>query len=102
DGIRDDLVTGVQTCALPILGIVKGHPNPMAMDFLDFLYRDEIQSNISRFYFRAVLPGFPDPAGSIPLPVSGEVVLNYDWSRWRKIGRASCREGGVRAEGGRR
>ena len=79
---------GGQHFLVPVMfsaGIVKGHPNPMAMDFLDFLYRDEIQSNISRFYFRAVLPGFPDPAGGIPLPVSGEVVLNYDWSQWRTL-----------------
>src|SRR5438552_14242411 len=27
DGIRDDLVTGVQTCALPILGVFVGHPH---------------------------------------------------------------------------
>jgi len=79
---------GGQHFLVPVMfsaGIVKGHPNPMAMDFIDFLYRDEIQSNISRFYFRAVLPGFPDPAGGIPLPVSGEVVLNYDWSQWRTL-----------------
>src|SRR5207244_10101700 len=28
DGIRDDLVTGVQTCALPICRIVSEFPNP--------------------------------------------------------------------------
>src|SRR5947208_16493709 len=40
------------------------------------------ESNISRFYFRAVLPGFPDPAGGISLPAPGVVILNYDWSQW--------------------
>lgn len=81
-------VLGGQRFLVPVIfsaGIVKGHPNPMAMDFVDFLYRDEIQSNISRFYFRAVLPGFPDPAGGIPLPGPGTVVLNYDWSQWRTL-----------------
>ena len=66
-------------------GVVKGHPNPRALDFINFLFRDEIQSNISRFYFRAVLPGFPDPAGGITLPAPGMVVLNYDWSRWSSL-----------------
>src|SRR5207244_5287842 len=28
DGIRDDLVTGVQTCALPIYHYAKGTPSP--------------------------------------------------------------------------
>src|SRR2546430_16520394 len=80
---------GGQRFLVPVMfsaGIVKGHPNPMAMPFVDFLYRDEIQSNISRFYFRAVLPGFSDPAGGIPLPVPGSVVLNYGWSPWRGLG----------------
>jgi len=79
---------GGQRFLVPVMfsaGIVKGHPNPMAMPFVDFLYRDEIQSNISQFYFRAVLPGFSDPAGGIPLPVPGSVVLNYGWSQWRTL-----------------
>jgi ABC-type Fe3+ transport system substrate-binding protein len=65
--------------------LVKGHPNPSALEFIDFLFRDEIQSNISRFYFRAVLPGFPDPVGGIPLPALGAVNLNYDWSQWSTL-----------------
>jgi len=32
DGIRDDLVTGVQTCALPILGIQAIASIPVAAD----------------------------------------------------------------------
>src|SRR5258708_31112204 len=28
DGIRDDLVTGVQTCALPIFAVGQGQPHP--------------------------------------------------------------------------
>jgi len=66
-------------------GLVKGHPNPRALDFINFLFRDEIQSNISRFYFRAVLPGFPDPSGGIALPAPGAVILNYNWSQWSTL-----------------
>src|SRR5207244_9170917 len=36
--IRDDLVTGVQTCALPILVVLYGARTPE-----DFCYRDETQ-----------------------------------------------------------
>src|SRR2546427_5584455 len=79
-------VLGGQRFLVPVIfsaGIVKGHPNPMAMGFIDFLYRDEIQSNISRFYFPAVLPGFPDPAGGIPPPGAREGGLQQDWAQWR-------------------
>src|SRR5207244_8272334 len=39
DGIRDDLVTGVQTCALPIYRLVKGYAetlDPKAKFFVDY------------------------------------------------------------------
>ena len=78
-------ILGGQRFLVPVIfsaGLVKGHSNPRALDFINFLFRDEVQSNISRFYFRAVLPGFPDPAGGIPLPAPGVVILNYDWSQW--------------------
>lgn len=65
--------------------LVNGHPNARALDFIDFLFRTEIQSNISRFYFRAALPGFPVPAGGIPLPTPGVIDLNYDWSQWSTL-----------------
>jgi len=65
--------------------LVKGHPNPRALDFIDFLFSPEIQSNISGFFFRAAIPGFPDPVGGIPLPAPGSVDLNYDWSQWSTL-----------------
>src|SRR5947208_3784043 len=34
DGIRDDLVTGVQTCALPISGEYRAGPTMRRLDFL--------------------------------------------------------------------
>lgn len=79
---------GGQRFVTPVVfsaSLVKGHPNPRALDFINFLFRDEIQSNISRFYFRAVLPGFPDPTGGIPLPAPGVVNLSYDWSQWSTL-----------------
>src|SRR3989449_7664874 len=65
----------------------KGHPNPRALDFINFLFRPEIQSNVnmSPFYFRSVLPPYSDPIGGTPLPAPGAVTLNYDWSQWATL-----------------
>ena len=79
---------GGQRFLIPVVfsaALVNGHPNPRALDFIDFLFRTELQSNLSRFYFRAVLPGFPDPVGGIPLPAPGAIDLNYDWSQWSTL-----------------
>ncbi len=87
--VKFDLpLLGGQRFLTPVVfsaGLVKGHPNPSALDFIDFLFRDEIQSKVSVFYFRAVIPGFSDPAGGIPLPSPGVINLNYDWSQWSTL-----------------
>ncbi len=81
-GISFDLpLLGGQRFLAPVIfsaALIKGHPNPTALDFIDFLFRNEIQSNIGHFFFRSVLPG-------IPLPGPGVVTLNYDWSQWRTL-----------------
>ncbi len=79
---------GGQRFVTPVIfsaGLVKGHQNSRALDFINFLFRDEIQSSVSRFYFRSVLPGFSDPPGGISIPAPGAVTLNYDWSQWRTL-----------------
>src|SRR2546425_7336621 len=35
DGIRDKLVTGVQTCALPICAIIGEYPGPAPLGYLN-------------------------------------------------------------------
>jgi ABC-type molybdate transport system substrate-binding protein len=74
-------LTPVMFCA----GLVNGHPNPRASDFIDFLFQEEIQSSINAFYFRSVFPWEPDPPGGTTLPVPGQIVLNYDWAQWRTL-----------------
>src|SRR5207244_10043382 len=90
DGIRDDLVTGVQTCALPIYGCPAG---PAA--------------SRSGPGTAGVSPTGPRrPRGSSRRGRSGTSARR--WCRRRRrgrpsraqIGRASCREGGE-VEGGR-
>src|SRR5947208_14377328 len=69
DGIRDDLVTGVQTCALPILCVGAG-PRVVFVD------------------------GRHAPSLSTPADLAAGVRAGSLASALRKIGRASCRERG--------
>src|SRR5207244_7157882 len=93
DGIRDDLVTGVQTCALPIL--------EFAAVYLELRY---FAPHALPHYF----PGIDD-SSAIERLLGAELDSAGLWQRCRpegaaepvvavKIGRASCRER-VRGEG---
>src|SRR5207247_7815743 len=74
DGIRDPLVTGVQTCALPILksGSIRRAVQPQ-----DRRMSDVIHDTLRR------------PLASLRLSVTDRCNLRC---RYCKIGRASCRE----------
>src|SRR5699024_11746908 len=93
DGIRDRNVTGVQTCALPILPqktvrVRQAHPRSLG--------RDAASSDW------VCLQGWPDSI----LRMCGEVVQDIAPSLWvgpcrgTEIGRASCRERGEGSGGG--
>src|SRR5947208_7777719 len=79
DGIRDDLVTGVQTCALPIwLPKLTTPPTAAAV---------AVPDNVPP-------PGLV-PIATLTFPVKPDAVL--PWASWAvtctaEIGRASCRE----------
>src|SRR5207244_9430617 len=86
DGIRDDLVTGVQTCALPIsewpaTAILVGSTLPVAM-------RREMTKAMSAGSLSRSLWSGPPGALGLSTGNAGE------------IGRASCRERGERGGGG--
>ncbi len=72
-------------------GLVKGHPNPRAVDLLEFLFSDSIQANLNRsstlnpLYLRSVLPPFSAPAGGISLPAPGALTIDYNWSNWSAL-----------------
>src|SRR5687768_5782716 len=69
DGIRDVAVTGVQTCALPILvGLKRQGSSPLPAS----------ESGAQRVlvYYNATL----------------KLREGYDFKDWEEIGRASCRE----------
>src|SRR5207244_10086865 len=91
DGIRDDLVTGVQTCALPIsewptskpgpretLPLSGQKPHPLRTDQMVCEYYDQERG----------LPSVPSPAPIVPKwQRKGTPHPKID-----EIGRASCRE----------
>src|SRR2546428_657196 len=84
-------ILGGQDYVTPVIfsaGLVKGHPNPLASDFIVFLFRDTVQANLSRYYFRSVLPNSTAPAGGIPLPAPGAMTIDYNWSNWRALEKA--------------
>src|SRR5207247_6499538 len=82
DGIRDPLVTGVQTCALPIcLGVmITVGPHPPLHPEVIMTPRPDPQTARVRpgCYLARYTP--------VLLPTEGTTGLNYE------IGRASCRE----------
>src|SRR5689334_24476462 len=81
DGIRDGTVTGVQTCALPISGIVA--TTVLFSGAFTAMYGTFIKYQFQHTY-DAILAA---PVDTEEL-VTGEAL----WIGLRKIGRASCRE----------
>src|SRR5258708_22067724 len=78
DGIRDDLVTGVQTCALPIC--LRGMPAVMMST--------STPARSSQFELPVILASLPDST----LACSKSSALPWaNFSFAGKIGRASCR-----------
>src|SRR5687767_15362946 len=78
DGIRDKLVTGVQTCALPIFA---AHPFEVPQSFVEQQTNQRLQAVVREMMGRGVDPRNPD--------------MNWEGAREElqgQIGRASCRE----------
>src|SRR5205823_11262795 len=98
DGIRDKLVTGVQTCALPILGVM----------LLSVLLAKVFPLLILPLFYPskplerpALIQRLERMAGGTGLRLTG--VYNLELSKdtkKAKIGRASCRGKGGREGGG--
>src|SRR5207244_4593295 len=84
DGIRDDLVTGVQTCALPICIAQENRRRALP---LTSLLRDALPAGARQ----PVVLGSPIVLGHAPL--GRDVAFLFEFQE-REIGRASCREWG--------
>src|SRR5207244_6900989 len=92
-GIREDLVTGVQTCALPIWPVFDGQVVPVQTDLWKRLHQIRLEAQ--------ELVGVHREPGT-PLELCGKGVLSNSKSEvgelsvralLEAIGRASCREG---------
>src|SRR5207245_6449650 len=92
DGIRDATVTGVQTCALPILA-VKRLLDPTIGGYNRFLF-DKLTRGLM---LETAVKEFERQ--SAKLPNADPYALMRDIAR-DKIGRASCREGESMLVGG--
>src|SRR5205823_8409204 len=91
DGIRDKLVTGVQTCALPICRALARILSNLLANALAYT----AEGGIVRADVR-----FEDGAGVLTLTDSGAGFSDAErgrvgrpFTRFDQIGRASCREG---------
>src|SRR5699024_11509110 len=89
DGIRDRNVTGVQTCALPILSLIKWFSKKILNIFcIDW-------SNAGRFLndsYITVYGNFFLPCMCIFSRYHNSTISRMRTKQCQKIGRASCRE----------
>src|SRR5207244_10188683 len=94
DGIRDDLVTGVQTCALPIYNFSWGHTREQISGMLLVVRETAAASRKSPCVVSASHSGMRFASGH-PCMQSGfgHWMQRLAWAR-TEIGRASCRERG--------
>lgn len=69
------------TAILFCVGLVDGPHKEEARRFADFLFRNETQQQLSKYYFRSVYNNTPPPS---ELPPDLEYV-QVDWENWRHI-----------------
>src|SRR5207247_3966629 len=92
-GIRDPLVTGVQTCALPIWRGLRSDEQAVAVEIVspECVIRrgSSVEGNVEARLLRGIqrmpMPTAGFDVEKLPLPAVGKAVVN-------QIGRASCRE----------
>src|SRR5207244_5195039 len=93
DGIRDDLVTGVQTCALPILRVSEEIDalRTLGLDPYGFLVFSRVITLVLVLPLLTILADVISIAGGLLVAMLG---LDITSNAYLKIGRASCRERG--------
>src|SRR5699024_11948181 len=89
DGIRDRNVTGVQTCALPILGDADLLESPGKR----IAYRRIAVGKVEIGQSELIVGQVPDKKVAFLIGVVGAVACQIRRAAFLKIGRASCREG---------
>src|SRR5436309_11601230 len=99
DGIRDFHVTGVQTCALPILPALRQLGDSLAHKALEF--DDVVKSGRTHLMDAVPVTLGQEFAGYAAQVRQGVERIEGTLERLGQIGRASCRERGWVAVGGR-
>src|SRR5205823_8180256 len=91
DGIRDKLVTGVQTCALPISELASEHPT---WAFVNVNLRTYYAEGSKTLAFETVEQLGWQPPDHVVVPVASGSQLTKIAKGFEEleIGRASCRE----------
>src|SRR5699024_12187858 len=90
DGIRDRNVTGVQTCALPILGERNIKPKDLDVTSYDFPFKDGVTRNLLDYIEKNEVNVSPRVI-KFYRHFEGKNTQDKD-DNFMKIGRASCRE----------
>src|SRR5207247_5744095 len=90
DGIRDPLVTGVQTCALPI----SAGDRRLLQDAYRLLYRSGLSPQRAVERIRQELPAAGPVTALLDFLAGARRGICGAAQRGSKIGRASCRERG--------
>jgi len=73
----------ITTNVLFSVGLVKHHPHPGALQFIQFLFTSKSQDALAKSFLRPTVRGHADPAGS--LDTSHAQMLLFDWSRWHDL-----------------
>src|SRR5205823_11103536 len=98
DGIRDKLVTGVQTCALPILGDRQPILGPRIPHFRDCTHRHSLLTRLPTHHWSmwcSEMPGTARHLARTDCPNGGEVTSAADArSEERRGGKGCCCGGG--------
>jgi ABC-type molybdate transport system substrate-binding protein len=80
----------VTTPVLVTAGIVRGTHEADTRRFVDFLFTNETQSHLAKYYFRSVLG--PESDDEAAFPEENHVrVVHFDWADWRKLDEAMPR-----------
>src|SRR5207244_7558195 len=89
DGIRYDLVTGVQTCALPIYWLTY---SPFVSALTSKAGQEQGAGNLLNAFTELGHQIKPDAASELTRVTGGRVIHYLKKDSLEEIGRASCRE----------
>ncbi|MEA3199476.1 MAG: iron(III) transport system substrate-binding protein [Thermoplasmata archaeon] len=73
---------------VPVLfvgGLVHGHPHADAERFLQFLFTNQTQGHLAKYFLRPTLPGAKPLASGLDAQMAGLAPITYDWTRWQEL-----------------